>query len=261
MTYENLLVETQDGIALVTVNRPKVMNALNAQTLGELAAAFDAVEADPAARALIVTGSGEKAFVAGADINELKAMETAMDAKSLAFFGQQVFGRLERMTKPSVAMVNGFALGGGCELALACTLRTAAKTARFGLPEVSLGIIPGYGGTQRLARLAGAGVAREWVLTGDMFPADEAWRVGVVNRLFEPAELREGTLKMVRTILSRGPVAVRLALETIRRGTNMTQAEGELIEADMFGLASTTADMREGMAAFLEKRPARFAGR
>ncbi len=260
-TYENLLVEVADGIGTVTVNRPKVMNALDARTLRELAAAFDELEADPAARAVIVTGSGEKAFVAGADINELKAMETAMDAKSLAFFGQQVFGRLERMTKPSVAMVNGFALGGGCELALACTLRTASKTARFGLPEVSLGIIPGYGGTQRLARLAGAGVAREWVLTGDMFPADEAWRVGVVNRLFEPAELREGTLKMVRTILSRGPVAVRLALETIRRGTNMTQAEGELIEADMFGLASTTADMREGMAAFLEKRPARFSGR
>jgi len=261
MSYENLLVEVADGIGTVTVNRPKVMNALDARTLRELAAAFDAFEADPSARAVIVTGAGEKAFVAGADINELKAMETAMDAKSLAFYGQQVFGRLERMTKPSVAMVNGFALGGGCELALACTLRTASKTARFGLPEVSLGIIPGYGGTQRLARLAGVGIAREWVLTGDMFTADEAWRVGVVNRLFEPAELREGTLKMVRTILSRGPVAVRLALETIRRGTNMTQAEGELIEADMFGLASTTADMREGMAAFLEKRPAKFAGR
>jgi len=261
MSYENLLVEVADGIGTVTVNRPKVMNALDARTLRELAAAFDAFEADPSAHRARSSPWGEKAFVAGADINELKAMETAMDAKSLAFYGQQVFGRLERMTKPSVAMVNGFALGGGCELALACTLRTASKTARFGLPEVSLGIIPGYGGTQRLARLAGVGIAREWVLTGDMFTADEAWRVGVVNRLFEPAELREGTLKMVRTILSRGPVAVRLALETIRRGTNMTQAEGELIEADMFGLASTTADMREGMAAFLEKRPAKFAGR
>jgi enoyl-CoA hydratase len=261
MTYANLLVESAEGIGVVTVNRPKVMNALNAETLRELAHAFDALEADPAVRAVVVTGAGEKAFVAGADINELKAMETAMDAKALAFFGQQVFARLERMTKPSVAMVNGFALGGGCELALACTLRTASKTARLGLPEVSLGIIPGYGGTQRLARIAGPGVAREWVLTGDLYGAEEAWRVGVVNRLFEPAELREGTWKLVRTILSRGPVAVRLALETIRRGTNMSQAEGEVIESDMFGLASTTADMREGMAAFLEKRPAKFVGR
>ncbi len=261
MSYENLLVETRDGVGFVTVNRPKALNALNHRTLTELAQAFDALEADAAVRALVITGAGEKAFVAGADIGELKAMESAMDAKALAFFGQQVFGRLERMTKPSVAMVNGFALGGGLELALACTLRTASRTAQVGLPEVKLGIIPGYGGTQRLSRLAGPGVAREWVLTGDMYPAEEAWRVGVVNRLFAPEELREGTLKLVQTILSRAPVAVRLAMETIRRGGNMSQTEGEIIESDMFGLASTTADMQEGMAAFLEKRPAKFAGR
>ena len=261
MSYENLLLERSDAIATVTVNRPKVMNALNAATLGELARAFDELEADPAVRLVIVTGSGEKAFVAGADINELRAMQSAMDAKNLAFYGQQVFGRLDRMTKPSIAMVNGFALGGGCELALACTLRTASKTARLGLPEVSLGIIPGYGGTQRLARIAGPGVAREWVLTGDMVGAEEAWRVGVVNRLFAPEELKEGTLKLAQSILSRGPVAVRLALETIRRGLNMSQQEGEIIESDMFGLASTTADMREGMSAFLEKRPAKFSGK
>jgi enoyl-CoA hydratase len=260
MAYENILVDAQEGIAFVTVNRPKVMNALNAQTLTELAHAFDALERDSAVRALIVTGAGEKAFIAGADINELKAMSSAMEAKDLAFFGQQVFARLEKSSKPSVAMINGFALGGGCELALACTLRTASKTARLGLPEVSLGIIPGYGGTQRLARIAGPGVAREWVLTGDMFGAEEAYRVGVVNRLFAPEELREGTLKMVRTVLSRGPVAVRLALETIRRGQNMSQQEAEIIESDMFGLASTTADMKEGMSAFLEKRPAAFKG-
>jgi len=150
-------------------------------------------------------------------------------------------------------MVNGFALGGGCELALACTLRTASKTARFGLPEVSLGIIPGYGGTQRLARIAGPGVAREWVLTGDMIGAEEAWRVGVVNRLFAPEELKEGTWKLAETILSRGPIALRLALETIRRGLNMSQPEGEIIESDMFGLASTTEDMRQRMQAFLDK--------
>ncbi len=269
MSFENLLVEVgADGIAFVTVNRPKAMNALNHKTLTELASAFDALEADASVRALVITGAvvegkppEKQAFVAGADIGELKAMETALDAKRLAFFGQTVFERLEWMSKPSVAMVNGFALGGGCELALACTLRTAAKTARLGLPEVSLGIIPGYGGTQRLLRIAGPGVAREWVLTGDMYSADEAYRVGIVNRVFEPAELRDGTLKMVNTILSRAPLAVRLAMETIRRGQNMSQQEGAQIEVDMFGLASTTADMKEGMAAFLEKRPARFTGR
>lgn len=261
MSYENILVEASNGIATVTVNRPKVMNALNAKTLGELAHAFDALELDPNVRAIVVTGAGEKAFVAGADINELKAMSSAMEAKELAFHGQSVFARLDRSRKPTVAMINGFALGGGCELALACTLRTASKTARLGLPEVSLGIIPGYGGTQRLSRIAGPGVAREWVLTGDMFGAEEAHRVGVVNRVFAPEELKEGTLKLVTTILSRGPVAVRLALETIRRGQNMSQQEGEIIESDMFGLASTTADMQEGMAAFLEKRPAKFTGK
>jgi len=253
MDFKNLLLETQNGIAKLTVHRPDKLNALNHETLSELAAAFDALEADANVRCVVITGSGEKAFVAGADINELVAMPSAMAAKELAYFGQQVFGRLDRMTKPSIAMVNGFALGGGCELALACTLRTASKTARFGLPEVSLGIIPGYGGTQRLARIAGPGVAREWVLTGDMIGAEEAWRVGVVNRLFAPEELKEGTWKLAETILSRGPVALRLALETIRRGINMSQQEGEIIESDMFGLASTTEDMRQRMQAFLDK--------
>jgi enoyl-CoA hydratase len=260
MGYENILLERSGAVAFVTVNRPKVMNALNAQTLRELAAAFDEVEADSAVRCLVVTGAGEKAFVAGADINELAKMQP-LQAKDLAFSGQQVFARLEKMTKPSVAMVNGYALGGGCELALACTLRTASTNAKLGLPEVSLGIIPGYGGTQRLARIAGPGVAREWVLTGETFTAEEAHRLGVVNRVFAPEALREGTLKMVEAILSRGPVAVRLALETIRRGMNMSQPEGEVIESDMFALAATTSDMREGMAAFLEKRKPTFQGR
>ena len=253
MDFKNLLLESASGIAKLTVNRPDKLNALNHETLTELAAAFDALEADASVRCLVVTGSGEKAFVAGADINELVAMPSAMAAKELAYFGQQVFGRLDRMSKPSIAMVNGFALGGGCELALACTLRTASKSARFGLPEVSLGIIPGYGGTQRLARIAGPGVAREWVLTGEGIGAEEAWRVGVVNRLFAPEELKEGTWKLAETILSRGPIALRLALETIRRGLNMSQQEGEIIESDMFGLASTTEDMRQRMQAFLDK--------
>jgi enoyl-CoA hydratase len=253
MDFKNLLLETSNGIARLTVHRPDKLNALNHETLTELARAFDALESDSNVRCVVITGSGEKAFVAGADINELVAMPSAMAAKELAYFGQQVFGRLDRMTKPSIAMVNGFALGGGCELALACTLRTASKTARFGLPEVSLGIIPGYGGTQRLARIAGPGVAREWVLTGEMIGAEEAWRVGVVNRLFAPEELKEGTWKLAETILSRGPIALRLALETIRRGLNMSQQEGEIIESDMFGLASTTDDMRQRMQAFLDK--------
>ena len=260
MGYENILLERTGAVATVTVNRPKVLNALNGQTLRELAAAFDEVEADAGIRALVVTGAGEKAFVAGADINELAHMQP-LQAKDLAFSGQQVFARLERMTKPSVAMVNGFALGGGCELALACTLRTASNAAKLGLPEVSLGIIPGYGGTQRLARIAGPGVAREWVLTGDLYSAEEAHRVGIVNRLYAPEALREGTLQLVDTILKRGPVAVRLALETIRRGMNMSQSEGEIIESDMFALAATTEDMREGMGAFLEKRKPLFKGR
>jgi len=258
--YENILLERTGAVATVTVNRPKVLNALNAQTLRELAAAFDEVEADSSIRCLVLTGAGEKAFVAGADINELAKMQP-MQAKDLAFAGQQVFGRLERMTKPSIAMINGFALGGGCELALACTLRTASTAAKLGLPEVSLGIIPGYGGTQRLARIAGPGVAREWVLTGDMYSAEEAHRVGIVNRVFAPEALREGTMQIVDTIGKRGPVAVRLALETIRRGMNMSQPEGEIIESDMFALAATTTDMREGMAAFLEKRKPLFQGR
>lgn len=259
MSYENIQYAVQDGVATVTVDRPKVMNALNAATLKELACAFDAAKDDTSVRALILTGAGDKAFVAGADINELARMNP-MGAVDLANHGQDVLRRLELMGKPTVAMVNGFALGGGLELALACSLRTASTTARVGLPEVSLGIIPGYGGTQRLARVAGPGVAREWVLTGDMFGAEEAHRVGVVNRVFAPEELLEGTMKMVSTILSRGPVAVRLALDAIYRGTNMSQREGEKIECDMFGLAATTADMKEGMTAFLEKRKPDFQG-
>lgn len=260
MSYENIRLEVKDGVATVTVDRPKVMNALNRQTLGELGHAFDVVRDDDSVRALVVTGAGEKAFVAGADINELAQMH-ALSAKTLAAFGQAVFRRLEELGKPSIARINGFALGGGCELALACTLRTASTRAKLGLPETGLGIIPGYGGTQRLARIAGPGVAREWVLTGEIFSAAEAHRVGVVNRLFEPEELDAGTQKLVDAILSKGPVAVRLGMEAIQRGLDMPQLQGEIMETDMFGLASTTEDMREGMAAFLEKRKPTFRGR
>ncbi|HED64586.1 MAG TPA: crotonase [Planctomycetes bacterium] len=260
MNYENLQFGVGGGVATITVNRPKVMNALNGRTLEELGHVLDVCRDDEGVRAVIVTGSGDKAFVAGADIGELAKMNP-LSAKALARRGQLVFEKLERLGKPTVAMINGFALGGGLELALACSLRTAATTARVGLPEVSLGIIPGYGGTQRLSRIAGPGVAREWILTGDMFSAEEAHRVGVVNRLFEPGELGEGTRKMVDTILSRGPVAVRFALEAILRGNNMPQREGEIMECDLFGLAASTEDMKEGMGAFLEKRKPEFNGR
>ncbi|MCZ6598042.1 MAG: enoyl-CoA hydratase-related protein [Planctomycetota bacterium] len=258
--YENVRLEVSDGVGRVTIDRPKVLNALNDATLHELADAFDRCKADEGVRCLVLTGAGEKAFVAGADINELARMKP-LGAKDLAYFGQQVLARLEHMGKPTVAMINGFALGGGLELALACTLRTASTTAKLGLPEVSLGIIPGYGGTQRLARIAGPGVAREWVLSGDMFSAEEAHRVGVVNRIFAPEELESGTMKLVETILSRGPIAVRLAIEVINLGLNMPQQEGEIMECDKFGLATTTEDMREGMAAFLEKRKPEFKNR
>jgi enoyl-CoA hydratase len=199
MAYENLRLETADGIATITIARPKVMNALNTQTLTELSAAVDEVSADDSALVLIITGEGEKAFIAGADIGELKEVAgDAAGAKALAAFGQEVFRKIEDLGKPSIAMINGFALGGGCELALACSLRTASLTARMGLPEVSLGIIPGYGGTQRLSRIAGPGVAREWVLTGEMFNATQAHAAGVVNRVFPAEELAEGTHKTVK---------------------------------------------------------------
>ncbi len=262
MTFENILLSKDGDTARVTVNRPEKMNALNHQTLVELGVALDDVAADDAVRVLVVTGAGDKAFVAGADIAELlEVAGNSEQASHLAGFGQEVFRKFDQLGKPSVAMVNGFALGGGCELALACTLRTAATSARMGLPEVSLGIIPGYGGSQRLARIAGPGVAREWVLTGDMVTAEEAHRGGVINRLFALEELEQGTMKMVASMLSKGPLALRFGMEAILRGWDMPQSDGERLETEYFGQASVTEDMREGMSAFLDKRKAQFNGR
>jgi enoyl-CoA hydratase len=260
VSYQNILLEVAGGVATLTINRPDKLNALNGATLGELEQAFEHCRSSESVRALIVTGAGEKAFAAGADIKELAQM-TPLSAKDLAYRGQQVLARVEHMGKPTVAMINGFALGGGLELALACNLRTASTSARMGLPEVSLGIIPGYGGTQRLGRIAGPAVAREWILTGEQYSAEEAHRVGVVNRVFPPAELRAGTMKLVETILSRGPIALRFAIEAINRGANIPQREGEILECDLFGLAASTEDMHEGMRAFLEKRKPDFKGR
>lgn len=260
MAYENILYEKKDGIAYITVNRPKVLNALNRKTVEELHHALLDVRDDASVRVLILTGAGEKSFVAGADISELAA-ETPVKGKEFSRYGQSVFHLLETMGKPSICAINGFALGGGCELALACTMRIASKTAKLGQPEVKLGILPGYGGTQRLPRLCGKGVAQELCLTGEMITAEEALRVGLVNHIHEPAELLTAAEAMARKIIANAPLAVQYAMEAIERGVETPQEEGLFLEATLFGLSCSTEDMREGTKAFLEKRPAQFKGK
>jgi enoyl-CoA hydratase len=260
MAYENLLYEKKDGIAHVTFNRPKVLNALNRKTVEELRHALLDAGSDDAVRVLILTGAGEKSFVAGADIGEL-SQQTPVGGRETSLFGQGVFRLLETMGKPSICAINGFALGGGCELALACTIRIASKTAKLGQPEVKLGIIPGYGGSQRLARLCGKGVAHELCLTGEMISAEEALRIGLVNHVHEPAELLPAAEAMAKKIIANAPLAVKFTMEAIERGTEMGQEEGLFLEATLFGLACTTEDMREGTKAFLEKRPGQFKGK
>ncbi|HEY2352115.1 MAG TPA: enoyl-CoA hydratase-related protein [Candidatus Acidoferrum sp.] len=260
MAYENLLYEKKDGIAYVTFNRPKVLNALNRKTVEEVRHALLDAGSDDAVRVLILTGAGEKSFVAGADIGEL-SQQTPVGGRETSLFGQGVFRLLETMGKPSICAINGFALGGGCELALACTIRIASKTAKLGQPEVKLGIIPGYGGSQRLARLCGKGVAHELCLTGEMISAEEALRIGLVNHVHEPAELLPAAEAMAKKIIANAPLAVKFTMEAIERGTEMGQEEGLFLEATLFGLACTTEDMREGTKAFLEKRPGQFKGK
>jgi enoyl-CoA hydratase/carnithine racemase len=260
MAYENLLYEKRDGIAFITFNRPKVLNALNRKTVEELRAVLADARDDASVRVLILTGAGEKSFVAGADIGEL-AQRTAVDGKDFSLFGQGVFRFLETMGKPSICAINGFALGGGCELALSCTIRIASKNAKLGQPEVKLGIIPGYGGTQRLARLCGKGVAHELCLTGEMIAAEEAQRIGLVNRIYEPAELLPAAEAMAKKVVANAPLAVKYTMEAIERGIEMPQEEGLFLEATLFGLSCATEDMREGTKAFLEKRPAQFKGK
>jgi enoyl-CoA hydratase len=260
MGYENLLYGKRDGIAFVTFNRPKVLNALNRQTMEELREILLDAGNDESVRVLILTGAGEKSFVAGADIGEL-AQQTPVRGKEFSSFGQGVVHLLETMGKPSICAVNGFALGGGCEVAMACSIRLASKTAKLGQPEVKLGIIPGYGGTQRLARLCGKGVAHELCLTGEMISAEEAMRVGLVNHVYEPAELLPAAEAMAKKIIANAPVAVKYTMEAIERGVEMPQEEGLFLEATLFGLSCATEDMREGTKAFLEKRKADFAGK
>ena len=251
--YQNLLYSTLDGIATITINRPAVRNALNTATLDELRAAFDVVREDSAVRVVIVTGSGEKAFVAGADISEIAPLASADPALGEAFahHGQQVFNVIESLGKPVIAAVNGFALGGGCELAMACTIRIASENAVFGQPEVKLGIIPGYGGTQRLPILVGKGRALEILLTGEMISATEAFRIGLVNRVVPLPELQSTAEAVAKKIMANAPQAVRSCLQAVNLG---------LDEAALFGACCTTEDMSEGTKAFLEKRAPHFKG-
>ncbi len=260
MAYENLLYEKRDRIGFVTFNRPKVLNALNRKTMEELNDILTEARDDQDVRALILTGAGEKSFVAGADISEL-AVQTPVSGKETALFGQGVLHRLETLGKPSIAAINGFALGGGCEVALACSIRLASKNAKLGQPEVKLGIMPGYGGSQRLPRLCGKGVAHELCLTGEIISAEEALRIGLVNHVFEPAELLPAAEALARKIIANAPLAVKFAMEAIERGVEMPQEEGQFLEATLFGVCAATQDMREGTRAFLEKRAAQFQGK
>ncbi|MGH7672956.1 MAG: enoyl-CoA hydratase/isomerase family protein [Gemmatimonadales bacterium] len=260
MTYQTLLFDVRDGVAFVTINRPDKLNALNDQVMAELADAAGRIATEDGIRGAILTGAGPKAFVAGADIGDL-ARQGPFDGKARAQRGQAVLRLLETCGKPVIAAINGFALGGGCELAMACHIRIASDTAKFGQPEVKLGIAPGYGGTQRLPRLVGKGAALQLILTGEVIDAPEAYRIGLVNRVVPAGDLLAESEKMLRGILAMGPLAVRLALEAVDRGLEMTLDEGLLLEANHFGLLAATQDTKEGLTAFLEKRPAKFQGR
>ena len=259
-TFETLVYEQKGGIAYVTLNRPKVLNALSRRTWEDLRAAFEGARDDAAVRGVILTGAGDKAFIAGADISEL-AHVTAVEAKASSAYGQAVLDLIENLGKPVIAAVNGFALGGGCETAMACTIRIAAEHAKFGQPEVKLGLIPGGGGTQRLPRLVGKGRALQLILSGEIIGAPEAHRIGLVNEVVPAAELIARAEAILRQIFANAPIAVTYSLEAVNRGMETSQAEGMAIEASLFGLCGGTEDKTEGTQAFLHKRPPQFQGR
>jgi enoyl-CoA hydratase len=260
MSYETLGVETKDGVCFVTVSRPAKRNALNSQVMAELDAAFAAIAADPEVRGVILTGAGDKAFVAGADIGELST-QSPVDGREHTLKGQRVLERIESLGKPVIAAVNGFALGGGCELAMACHLRIASEDAKLGTPEVKLGIMCGYGGTQRLPRLVGRGRALEMLLTGEMVDAQEALRIGLVNRVVPRESLLAEAEALLRKMLANGPLSLRFTLDAVSAGLEMPLAEALQHEATLFGLICASQDMQEGTKAFLEKRPAKFQGK
>ena len=260
MVFDNLLLERESAVAIVTINRPKVLNALNARTLDELGRAVLDLKHDDGVRVVIVTGAGEKSFVAGADISEL-AVQTPTGGRELALTGQHVLDAIENLGKPVIAAINGYALGGGCELAMACTLRLAADTAKLGQPEINLGIIPGYAGTQRLSRLVGKGKAMELILSGALIGASEAERIGLVNRVVPAAELMTEARKLAGQLAASAPIAMRYIISAINKSLEMPFAERSVFETTLFGLIASTDDMREGTRAFLEKRKAEFKGK
>jgi enoyl-CoA hydratase/carnithine racemase len=260
LTLENVLYAKKDGIAYVTLNRPKVLNALNTPTWTDLRSAFEAARDDGTVHGVILTGSGDKAFIAGADVGEL-AHVAAFEAQQSSRFGQGVLDLIENLGKPVIAAINGFALGGGCETAMACTLRIAVESATFGQPEVKLGLVPGGGGTQRLPRLVGKGRALHLILSGEMISAQEAYRIGLVNEIVATANLIARAEAILKQIAANAPIAVKLALDAVNKGVDNSQDEGLLLEASYFGLCASTEDMKEGTSAFLQKRPAQFRGR
>jgi enoyl-CoA hydratase len=259
-TYENLLFRSEDGVGIVTIHRPKALNALNAATIHELDRMFDELGSDDSIKVIIITGSGEKSFVAGADITEMQHM-SAVEGRNWGKLAQAVFSKIENIPKPVIAAVNGYALGGGCELAMACDIRIASEKAKFGQPEVSLGIPPGFGGTQRLARLVGKGRAKELLFTGDMIDAAEAYRIGLVNKVTAPDELFNTAKAMAQKIMSRAPIAVQVCKAAVNEGLDVDLKSGIAYEAEVFGLCFATRDQKEGMTAFVEKRAPIFTGK
>ncbi|MHB8124950.1 MAG: enoyl-CoA hydratase-related protein [Desulfitobacteriaceae bacterium] len=259
MSYENILLERRDNIAILTINRPKALNALNNDTLKELSQAFDELKDDSTVRVIVLTGSGQKAFVAGADISNLVTFNP-MDGRLFGQLGQATFRKLELLPQPVIAAINGFALGGGCELSLACDIRLASENAKFGLPEVSLGLCPGFGGTQRLPRLVGTGYASQLTFTGDIIDANEALRIGLVNQIVPLDKLMDEALALAGKIAGKAPVAVQLSKSAIQRGINLDLDNALAYEAEVFAILFSTSDQKEGCSAFLEKRKAQFSG-
>ncbi|MFA5794443.1 MAG: enoyl-CoA hydratase-related protein [Candidatus Brocadiia bacterium] len=257
MDYQNILFQEKDGIGIVTINRSKKLNALDAQTINELYDVFGVIKNNDAVKAVILTGSGDKSFVAGADIEELFQLDQ-ISGKAKMYKGQGLTLLVENLGKPVIGAINGFALGGGCELAMSCTLRLCSDKAKFGQPEVNLGVIPGYGGTQRMPRLIGRAKAMELILTGDVIDAQEAYRLGLVNKVCTSEQLMAEAEAITRKIMSRGPLAVKAAMEAVHRGMDMSLAEGLNLEANLFAVNSASADSKEGLKAFLEKRPPQF---